>query len=390
MSPPKEHNPWGKPPWQIDFNPPRQVAPAEADFAVIGAGFTGLAAAAWLRLLAPDRSVVVLEAGSIGFGASGRTGGLTLAESAAADLPGLGDVLAGLRTILERFSAPDEPSLAEHAQLSLGGVWEVARTGKHLPAGPIAWNDSGTLHVVKEVPGGTVDPGKLVSALGRAAHRLGAVILENHRVERIEWHERTELRFAAGGRLCARKILFSTNALSLGLSGLGKGVHPKLTLAVATAPLRDEQLDAIGWSERKAFYTADLPYLWGRVLPDNSTVWGAGLVDAPDEEGDLLKVDVAAEGPRRIFESLEERVRCLHPALRDVTFTHRWGGPILFRDSWTPIFTWHRQNEAQSRNAIVLGGYAGHGVALSSYLGAWAAEALLGKRDLPMWGQFRS
>lgn len=392
MLPAKTSHPWGRPPWRIDFKPPRRSAPAEADFAIVGAGFTGLAAAAWLRLLAPDKSVVVLETGRIGFGASGRTGGLTLAESAAGDLPGLGDVLAGLRTILEKLSAPGEPSLAEYSHLSLGGAWEVGRTGDRLPDSPIAWNDSGTLHVMKEVQGGTVDPGKLVSALGRAAHRLGAVILENHPVERVEWEKWPELRFAAGGRLRPRKILFATNALSLSLSGLESGVYPKLTLAAAAAPLRDEQLVAMGWSERRPFYTADLPYLWGRVQPNGSTIWGAGLVDAPDGDGerDLLKVNVAKEVSARIFASLEKRVRGLHPALRDVTFTHRWGGPILFRDSWAPIFDWHSGNRAQSRNAIVLGAYAGHGVALSSYLGAWAAEALLGKRDLPKWGEFRS
>ncbi len=60
-----------------------------------GPGFTGLAAASWLRLLAPEKSVAVFEAFEIGAGASGRTGGLVLTESAAGDLPGLGDVLSG-------------------------------------------------------------------------------------------------------------------------------------------------------------------------------------------------------------------------------------------------------------------------------------------------------
>lgn len=61
----------------------------------MGGGFTGLAAAAWLRRLAPDKRVALFEGASIGAGASGHTGGMVLAESAAGDLPGLGDVLAG-------------------------------------------------------------------------------------------------------------------------------------------------------------------------------------------------------------------------------------------------------------------------------------------------------
>jgi glycine/D-amino acid oxidase-like deaminating enzyme len=70
-------------------------------------GFTGLAAAAWLRLLAPEKSVAVLEAGRIGSGASGRTGGMILSRTAADDLPGLGDGkrLAISRTVSIRMSA---------------------------------------------------------------------------------------------------------------------------------------------------------------------------------------------------------------------------------------------------------------------------------------------
>ncbi|HXM13820.1 MAG TPA: FAD-dependent oxidoreductase, partial [Candidatus Eremiobacteraceae bacterium] len=87
-------DPWGTPPWKINFTPSRRKLPAHVDFAIIGGGFTGLAAAAWLRLLAPDKSVAVFEAARIGAGASGRTGGMVLAETAAGNQPGLGDVLA--------------------------------------------------------------------------------------------------------------------------------------------------------------------------------------------------------------------------------------------------------------------------------------------------------
>ena len=71
--------PWGLSPWVIDFSPPRQPLPSAVDVAVVGGGFTGLAAAAWLRLHDPGKTVVVLESGSIGTGASGHTGGMALA-----------------------------------------------------------------------------------------------------------------------------------------------------------------------------------------------------------------------------------------------------------------------------------------------------------------------
>jgi glycine/D-amino acid oxidase-like deaminating enzyme len=184
--------------------------------------------------------------------------------------------------------------------------------------------------------------------------------------------------------LRARKILFATNALSLDLTELEEGMHPRLTLAALTEPVTAEQLAAIGLAERKPFYTVDMPYLWGRVRQDNSIVWGAGLVQSPDERN-LNGVNIAAPEPSKLFDTLERRIRGLNPALESIRFTQRWGGPILFRDSWTPIFDWHPRTK-ENRTAIVLGAYAGHGVALSSYLGAWAAEALLGQRALPPWG----
>jgi glycine/D-amino acid oxidase-like deaminating enzyme len=380
MSPPLLQNAWGQPPWQIDFTPAHQPLPNKVDFAIIGGGFTGLAAAAWLRLHAPEKSVAVLEAGRIGAGASGRTGGMVLAESAAGDLPGLGDVLAGLTRILGDLGHACGIAQLENCELALPGAWEIARKGG-IAESPISWNDSGTLRVVNEVPGGTVHPGKMVEGLARAAEHLGAIIIEEARVERVDWNADAELMFA-GGTLRAGKVLFATNGLSLDLSGLRERTHPRLTLAASTAPLGDEQIEAIGLSQRKPFYTVDFPYLWGRVCSDNSIVWGAGLVSAGDS-GSVEQIDIAAEESSRMFASLERRFRQLRPGLEKLNFTHRWGGPILFRDSWEPVFDCHPASES----GIVLGAYAGHGVALSVYLGAWAAEIMLGRRDLPEWGK---
>lgn len=367
---------WGNPPWEIDFTPAAHPIPEKIDFAVIGGGFTGLAAAAWLRVHASDKTVALFEASRIGAGASGRTGGMALGETAAGDLPGLGDVLAGFTQILEK--------LGVECDLSLPGAWEIGRSGGGAGS-PIEWKDSGTLRVVHEVPGGTLDPGKLVSGLAHTAESRGALIFENRPVARIDWGDRPELILAgnpAGAvAVGAGKVLLATNALSLSLAGFGQGAHPRLTLAALSAPISGGNLEAAGLGARKPFYTVDLPYLWGRVRADNSIIWGAGLVSALDEL-DVAQVDIGRAESREMFQALEQRVRNLHPAFRGVTFTHRWGGPILFREGWVPVFDWH----PTSRNAIVLGAYAGHGVALSSYLGAWATEVLLGRRDLPPWG----
>ena len=375
--------PWGTPPWTIDFVPPRQTLPRAADVVVVGAGFTGLAAAAWLRHLDPGRSVVVLEAGSIGNGASGRTGGMALAETAAGDFPGLGDVLAGMQRIFAQLEVS--------CDLSLPGAYEIGRSGGSGNSA-IRWRDSGTLRVVKEVPGGTLDPGKLVSGLACAAHQRGGVILENHRLLNVTWGTRPALSVVHGSRkdetaeIVADKVLFASNSLSLKLSGLTSGFEPKLTLATLTAPVEPEQLQALGLAGGRPFYTVDFPYLWGRIRPDRSIVWGAGLLEAGDS-GDLEQVSVASPQAREMFARFERRVRDLHPATAALEFTHYWGGPILFRENWNgePVFDWHPQ--AKHSQALVIGAFAGHGVALSSYLGVWGAEILLGRRHLPEWGK---
>jgi len=377
-----ERNSWGTPPWHVDFVPPRQPPPETADFAVIGAGFTGLAAAAWLRRLAPEKTVVVLEASRIGAGASGRTGGIVLSETAAGDLPGLGDVLANFQEVLRE--------LAVDCDLSLPGAWEIARSeqaeksqgGRRFRGpSPISWQDSGRLRVIHEVPGGTLDPGKQVGGLGRAAVRLGATVVEHAEVRQISWRDRPELQLAEG-RLHVAKVLLATNALSTDLTELRPTIHPKLTLAARTAPLTGKQIESIGLAARKPFYTVDFPYLWGRLCTDRSIIWGAGLVDLP-ESGDLTQVDVTQGQPARMFETLGARIRALHPILAKARFTHLWGGPIAFQANFQPIFSCH----PASRNSIVLGVFAGHGVALSVHLAVWAAEALLGRRELPEWGQ---
>jgi len=379
---------WGVPPWKIDFTPPKRSLPSSVDFAIVGAGFAGLAAAAWLRILAPEKSVVVLEAGCIGNGASGRTGGLVLSESAAGDLPGLGDVLAGLKKILRRLHVESD--------LLLPGAWEIAhsehakRSDNARPLkgkSPIQWRDfdSQEIRVTGTVPGGTLDPGKQVSGLARAAVRSGAFIAEHCGVHKIEWINPPILHLA-GGSLHAGKILLATNALSLEISGLGKSsVQPKLTLAARTAPMSEKDLKNIGLGARKPFYTIDFPYLWGRVCGDRSIVWGAGLVDAPNS-GELEDVDVSQGRAAEMFASFEKRVHALHPALAKARFTHKWGGPIAFRENFHPVFSYH----PESANGVVLGIFAGHGVALSVYLGAWAAEALLGRRTLPRLGRIES
>ena len=391
---------WGKTPWKIAFRAKAKSLPKHVDVAIVGGGFTGLAAAATAKRLAPEKSVLLLEAERVGSGASGRTGGLVLGETAAGDLPGLGDVLRGYQRILRE--------LGVEADLRLPGVWELARGSRSMDGrpvrtmrgSPVEWNDSGKLRAVREVPGGSVDPGKAVSGLARAAEEAGAQIAEQTRVEKIEFAEPLRL-FLAGMRrgrverrvVAANQALIATNAASLDLSDdLFKGhapAEPKLTFALSTAPLTKKQIARLGLGSGQAFYTVDLPYLWGRLLGNGGIVWGSGLVPgwgesaragraAGDEGrelwGGLEEIDARKGQALERLRSLEERVRGLHPVLQKIRVTHRWGGPILITENFLPVFRRHRK----SQRVIVAGGYSGHGVALGVYLGERAGRVMLG------------
>jgi len=405
----RESHPWGTPPWTIDFHPSRRPIPERVEFAVVGAGFAGLSAAAWLARLAPNKSVIVLESDRIGNGASGRTGGMVLDQSAAGPLLGLGNVLIGYQKILG--------TLKIDAQLALPGVWELARR-KPLRDSPISWNDSGELVAVAKVPGGGVHPGKVISGLARAAERAGAQIVEHAEVLEMNTPARSNratqasvhllVRTRVGRRekripVSAENLLLATNAGSLALSGLVRTAESKLTLALATEPLTSGQIHALGLASRQPFYTVDFPYLWGRLLENNAVIFGAGLLPRPTAKNapfgghsskrhrhlafdDLLRFDVHRGATRECFDSLESRVRALHPALKDVRITHRWGGPILFTRDFKPVFRHH----PRIKNVLVLGGFCGHGVALSVYLGYRAAQVMLGLRPLPHWALPRS
>src|SRR6201982_2069193 len=110
----------------------------------------------------PGKSVAVFESASIGAGSSGHTGGLTLAETAAGDLPGLGDGLAGFSAVPTYLDGT--------ADGLVRGGWERER-GRDDGGSPIRWSDSGQLRVAREVSGGTTNPGKLITGLAGAALR---------------------------------------------------------------------------------------------------------------------------------------------------------------------------------------------------------------------------
>ena len=360
---------WGAPPWDAGPPQPAVTLPRNCDVVIVGAGLTGLSAA--YHLARRGAEVVVLEAQQVGAGASGRTGAIALEGTAAGVLEDADDCLGALARVAR------EAEIA--CDLELGGCWEL----EHLPAagaGSPLWQDGdGVLCVARTEPGGTVDAGALLRGLAGAARDLGVPIAEGTPVAPLGSDRRVVL--AGGGQsIGARHVVVATEALTGGLVPLPAGVSAALTLALASDPLDDATLAAIGLGERRPFYTADLPYLWGRLLSDGRLVIGSGLVFPTD--GDPRSVSIAHPDAREAFARLEARLHAFHPALVGYGVSARWGGPVGFRSARTPICTWHPERPG----VLVTGAYAGHGVALAIRLGECAAEAILDARPLPAWG----
>ena len=358
---------WGDPPWSVGLALPRTPLPARVEFAVVGAGFAGLSAA--LALAREGATVEVFEAGRLGDGASGRTGGIALEGTAEGPREGVEHCLEGLAELVQRH--------AIECDLALGGCWEL----RHAPAAEAAaerrgWPDldAGALVVDARVPGGSLDPGALVAGLASAAQRAGVVLREESRVDACEPGAPHGLHLR-GARVEAQHVLLAIDALPPTLVRL-EGIRPALTFALATEPLPLAVLAEIGLGATP-FYTVDLPYLWGRATRDGRLVIGAGL--AFDAEGDLERVSVARADVRETLARMERRVRGLHPALARAGITHRWGGPIAFR-SGPPVLA------ELAKGLLAAGAYAGHGVALALRTGQLVADHLLGRGALPSWG----
>jgi len=358
---------WGEPPWRVEPAPEPGPLPARCEVAVVGGGFTGLATA--YQLARQGKDVVLLEARRLGSGASGRTGGIVLEDTSAGPLPQTDDCIGSLQHTLQAASI--------ECDLDLPGCWELA----HATSGTRLWRDAERNLVRQDtVPGGTLDPGKLLSGLAAAAREEGAAFHEHALVQGISGGG--PLRLEVGGtELRADHVVLGLNAYTGALISPGDDFHPALTLALCSEPLPAGTLEALGLGGGHAFYTLDMPYLWGRPLERERVIFGGGL--AFDASRRVERIDLRTPEVARSLAQLEQRVRGLHPGLAEVRIARRWGGPVAFRSSRTPILARH----PTLAGLILSGAYAGHGVALSVRVAELAARAILEGGSLPAWGE---
>jgi glycine/D-amino acid oxidase-like deaminating enzyme len=351
------------------LEPQEDPLPRHCQVAVIGGGLTGLTAAYTLSRKGVD--VAVFEADTVGSGASGRTGGIILEDTAQGRLAGVEDCIPTLQRLLL------ETGIA--CELDLPGCWELT----HESRGDSLWQDGDReLAIQDTVPGGTLDPGRLLGDLARVVRGAGVRLLEHAAVQEISAGPRLRLHVAQTV-VSAEQVVLGLNAYTRALVAPGLDFHPALALALCTGPLEHGTIARIGITDRRPFYTVDLPYLWGRPLYQNGEerlILGGGL--GFDPSGEVRRIDCASPEVVQSFAHLEERVRGLHPALAEISIDLRWGGPVAFRAGGHPILCQH----PDQRNIVLTGAYAGHGLALSVRMGELAARILLGDADTPPWG----
>ncbi|MCC6144080.1 MAG: FAD-binding oxidoreductase, partial [Candidatus Hydrogenedentes bacterium] len=150
-------------------------------------------------------------------------------------------------------------------------------------------------------------------------------------------------------------------------------VLPVHTYIVLTEPLSEAQLAEIGWAKRRASLETARNFIhYFRLTADNRIVFGG-------EDAELYWRGRYYNEDNRIFASLKARFREYFPTLRDLAFTHEWGGVLGVTLDMFPTFG----VKGLYDSIYFACGYSGHGVALSNYAGAILAPQMLKDAGLP-------
>ncbi|MEU8310968.1 FAD-dependent oxidoreductase [Micromonospora sp. NPDC048887] len=399
---------WLDRPVRPDPLPPLSGSHA-ADLLVVGGGYAGL----WTALLAkeadPDRDVLLVDAGTCGWAASGRNGGFCAASlthglangverfpGEIAELERLGrenlDAIAAtvakydIDCDLERtgeLAVAVEPyqldGLAADAELArryghdvrlldrdevraevasptyLGGMWDADRVA-------------------------LLDPAKLAWGLRRAALDLGVRVHEHTRVTGLA-DDGAGLRAttaggadAAPGAVRARQVVLATNAFPPLLRRLRSWVVPVYDYALMTEPLTVAQRDAIGWRHRQGLADTGNQFHYYRLTADNRILFGG--YDAIYHYGN--RVAPALEQREATFDTLAAHFFTTFPQLDGLRFSHRWGGVIDTCTRFCAFF-----GTAYSGRLAYAAGFTGLGVGATRF-GARVTLDLLSGADTPL------
>ncbi len=361
--------------------------PERADVAIIGGGYTGLSAA---RTLAKRGvNVVVLEAETMGWGASSRNGGMTLTG-----------LKAPMQTIIKKYGRNLAKELFQVSIDSVATVEQIveeenidcgfARTGHLLAANKpkhyealkdevefMAKEFNHKVHLVSpkdlqseigssvyhgalvdDVSAG-VNPAQFVAGLADAAEKAGAILCARARVNRLGRSGNRFLIETERGSLTVESVFVATSGYTGNfVKKLQRKIIPIGSFIIATEKLSDALAHELSPKNRMIFdYKHYLNYfrLW-----DNRMIFGGRAAFFPENEN-----TIAQSG-----EILRREMLQVYPQLKDAKVEFVWGGTLDFAfDMMTHV--------GELDGAQYALGYAGHGVAMGTHLGRTVAEAML-------------
>jgi len=372
--------------------PTAPAPPARVDVAIVGGGYTGLAAAH--ALATGGASVVVLERDAIGgVGASGRNGGFVL-PGYKVDLPDIvrshglavartlfDDSLAAVafveRTVLDERIDCDW-SRSGHVTLAakpahmkgLAASRELLRRDFGYATELLSRADlAGEIGSARYAGGlldpqaGGIHPARYLHGLAAAATRGGAVLVAGVAVQRLGKAPCGFRLETSKGPIDAGDVLLATNGFSRGLlPWLTRRVIPIGSFLLATAPLDPAVARRLVPAGRVLSDTKDLLYYF-RLSADNRMIFGGRAAFSPQPLADNLA-------------ALRRGMQDVYPELADTPVEYGWGGTLGFTLDQLP----HTGRQDGIAYAV---GYGGHGVAYAGWLGDQVGRAMLGRAPWP-------
>jgi glycine/D-amino acid oxidase-like deaminating enzyme len=372
----------------------------DADLVVIGAGFSGLWAAIQAVTDSPGRSVTILESETAGFGASSRNGGFLEASLT----HGIGNGVSHWPAEFERLESLGEENFraivdfVKDNDIDVGleetGIIGVATEAWHLDeiretqAMHHRYNQKAVVldrqamsTRVKSptylgglyVPDGSaiVNPARLAWGLRRVAEALGVTMHDESPVTGIEDSRGRLVVMTPLGSIATSKVLVATNAYRSPVGRMRRLIVPVYDYVLMTEPLASHQMATLGWEGREGLSDVSSQFHYYRLTADNRILWGG--YDAIYRFGNAVGEQYDQAG--NTHQILAEHFFETFPQLEDVTFTHRWGGPIATTSQFTA--TW---GTSHGGRLSWVGGYTGLGVGAARF-GARVALDLVDGRS---------
>jgi glycine/D-amino acid oxidase-like deaminating enzyme len=391
---------------------PALPGPVDVDVAIVGAGYTGLWTAYYLRNADPGVRVAMLEREIAGFGASGRNGGwcsafVAMDREGLAAKAGRGAPIALQRAMfdtvdevgrvveregvdcayrkagaLEVVTSPVQLARLEDGIRRARG-WGMGADDLFLLSRDEAERRvrvAGLLAASFTPHCAAIDPARLARGLARVVERLGVPIYEATPVTRI----RPGRADTPNGPVRAEVVVRATEGYGTALPGLRRSLLPLYSLMIATAPLSEAAWKEIGWSGGETMAAGGHLFTYAQRTHDGRIAFGGR--GAPYHIGSRIRP--AYDRDQGVHRRLEATLAELLPPAAGAGITHRWGGPLGIPRDWTSSVGLDRDS-----GLAWAGGYVGDGVGTANLAGRTLADLIRGEdTDLTRlpWVQHRS